>query len=382
MQLRVCVVTGSRADYGYLHWPMKLLQDAPDFNLQVAVTGMHLDPTFGETWKDIKRDGFPIDFRVETLTGGDSARAITEAIGRGVAGFAGCFEALAPDYVMVLGDRYEILAAVEAALIARIPVAHIAGGDASEGAFDESIRHAITKMSHLHFVTNERAAVRVRQMGENPEHVYHVGSSSLDYIRNAEFWDRGVVFEKIGMMPRARNILITFHPATLDPVASVAQAAELLAALDALGPDFGLVMTGSNADTEGRALTAAMSGFAQARGNAIFCESLGQALYVNALNQVDAVVGNSSSGLYEAPSFGIATVNIGERQKGRIRASSVYDCAIDRVAITATLKTALAADHRNTSNPYGDGKASSRILAALRAVQDPGTLIQKAFFDA
>ena len=378
---KVCVVTGSRADYGYLYWPMRLLSSDPTFELQLAVTGMHLEPAFGETWRDIETDGFEIRARVPSLEAGDDAIAITKSIARGVAGFADALATLSPDFLMVLGDRYEILAAVQAALIARIPVAHLAGGDTSEGAFDESIRHAITKMSHLHFVTNKVSAGRVRQMGENSAHIHHVGSTGLDYIRRTEYLERSDVLARIGIEPFERQLLVTYHPVTLDPVSSLRHGEELLAALERVDAATGIIITGPNADTEGRALTAAMTAFAAKRPNAVFRESLGQMLYVNALKQVDAVVGNSSSGLYEAPSFGIPTVNIGDRQRGRLKAGSVLDCPPERDRIYECIQTALAGDYRNTINPYGEGNASEKILNVLRAVGDPQSLIQKAFCD-
>jgi len=361
---------------------MRLIQEASGLTLQVAVTGMHLAPTFGETWREIEADGFKIDARVDSLIPGDSAQSVTKSFGRGVIGFADALQRLEPDFLMVLGDRYEILAAVEAALIARIPVAHLAGGDTSEGAFDESMRHAITKMSHLHFVTNDGSAHRVRQMGENPANIHQVGSSSLDFIKQLDFMTRAAFFDAIGLEPRERNLMVTFHPVTLDPTSSVSHALELQAALEALGSDIGIIITGPNADTEGSALTKAMTDFAEGRSNVLFCESLGQTLYLNALNQVDVVVGNSSSGLYEAPTFGIPTVNIGDRQKGRLQAESVLTCEPTRTEILSALQDALSLDCSGTINPYGDGKASPRIIAAIEAIEDPNALLQKKFFNA
>ena len=382
MNRKICVVTGSRADYGYLYCPMRLIQGAPELDLQIAVTGMHLDTAFGETWRLIEEDGFQIDARVNSLVPGDSVQSITKSIGQGVIGFADALQSLAPDFLMVLGDRYEILAAVEAALIARIPVVHLAGGDTSEGAFDESMRHAITKMSHLHFVTNDGSADRVRQMGENPANIHQVGSTSLDYIKQMEFMTREAFFDAIGFTPRNRNLMVTFHPVTLDPTSSISHILELQAALEALGQDIGLIITGPNADTEGRALTKSLTEFAQVQSNAIFCESLGQSLYFNALNQVDAVVGNSSSGLYEAPTFGIPTVNIGDRQKGRLQAESVLDSGPTREAILSVVHDALSRDCSDTVNPYGDGEASPRIISVIETIETPQVLLQKKFFNA
>ncbi len=311
---RICVVSGSRADYGLLAPVMRLIRDDPDLELQVVVTGMHLSTEFGFTYRRIEHDGFKIDGRVDSLQHGDDVAAVTRSIGFGVIGFADVLQRLRPDLLLVLGDRFEVLAAVQAALIARVPVAHLCGGDSTEGAFDEGIRHAITKMAHLHFATNDAAFRRLRQMGENPDHILLAGSPGLDQIKAVPRLGRHETFRAIGMEPRRRSLLITFHPETLATTRAVEQIDELLAALDGLSPDHGLIFTGPNADTEGRALTRRIEDFTADHENAVFRVSLGQKLYLSALAQVDAVVGNSSSGLYEAPSFKLPTVDIGDRQ--------------------------------------------------------------------
>lgn len=378
---KICVVTGSRADYGLLCWPMRLLRDDPAFELQTVVTGMHLAQEFGSTVREIEADGFPVSARVEMLISGDTPTAVAKSVGLGVIGFADAMARLRPDWLLVLGDRFEILAAVQAALFARIPVAHLCGGDITEGAFDDAIRHAITKMAHVHFVTNSLAERRLLQMGESRQNVHNVGSTGLDRIRRMERMQRRSVFDAIGLKPRERNLLVTFHPATLDKQASVDQLDELLAALDTLGDDKGLVLTGPNADTEGRTMTQRIVAFAESRDNAAFCVSLGHHLYLNALAQVDAVIGNSSSGLYEAPSFGIPTVNIGDRQKGRLSAASVIDCAPERAAIVEALARAFELDCSDVVNPYGDGESSARIVEVLKGIDDPTALIRKCFQD-
>lgn len=395
MTRTVCVVTGSRAEYGYLYWPMRLIRDCPQLELRLVVTGMHLGPVFGNTWRDIERDGFTIDKRVRSVARvddavaavrsgvrGDDAVAVVRSIGRGTLGFPAVLKELAPDFLMLFGDRYEMLPAAIAALVAGIPVAHLGGGDVSEGAFDESIRHALTKMSHLHFVTNHEAARRVARMGEDPANIHCVGSTSLDFVKRMTFMPRDEVFAAIGLAPRARNLLVTFHPVTLDRRSSVDQLEELLAALDELGPAVGIVLTGPNADPEGRAMAVRLAEFAALREHVVFRVSLGHSLYLNALNQVDACVGNSSSGLYEAPSFGIPTVNIGARQKGRLRADSVIDCAPERDAIARAIAAALERDCSGTVNPYGDGEASPRIVSILAGIEDPKALLGKRFHDA
>lgn len=379
---KICVVTGSRADYGLLYWPMRLIAEDDDFELQVVVTGMHLSPAFGETWCQIEADGFAIASKVEMLLASDSPVAVAKSVGLGVIGFADTFERLRPDLLMVLGDRFEILAAVQAAMFARIPVAHVCGGDVTEGAFDESIRHAITKMAHVHFPTNADAAGRLLAMGESPEHVHTVGSPGLDRIRRMTFMAREVFFDTLRVTHRARNLLVVFHPATLDSGDPLAQLEELLAALDTLGPEVGLLITGANADTAGQRINARLQAFAESHPSAAFRLSLGSELFINALQHVDAIVGNSSSGLYEAPSFGIPTVNIGDRQKGRLRAASVIDCEPEREAIRAAVDNALTRGRKPTVNPYGDGHTAERILDILNRIPDFGGLIRKPFFDA
>lgn len=379
---KICVVTGSRADYGLLYWPMRLLAADPNFELQVVATGMHLSPAFGETWRQIESDGFPIAARVETLLSGDSPVAVAKSVGIGVIGFADVMGRLESDLMLVLGDRFEILAAVQAALFARVPVAHLCGGDVTEGAFDESIRHAITKMAHLHFPSNTQAASRLAAMGENPAHVHAVGSPGLDRIRRMDFLARDRFFEAVGLAPRIRNLLVAFHPATLDALSGLDQVEELLLALASLGPDTGLLITGANADTEGQRLNGRLREFADSREAAVFSMSLGSELFLNALRQADVIVGNSSSGLYEAPSLGTPTVNIGDRQKGRLRARSVIDCAPARLSIGAGIDQALARGRQAVDNPYGNGHAAEAIIAVLRRVPDYAALLRKPFHGA
>lgn len=378
---KICVVTGSRADYGLLYWPMRLLAADPNFEIQVVATGMHLSPAFGETWRQIESDGFPIAARVEMLLSGDSPVSVAKSVGVGVIGFADVIDHLEPDLMLVLGDRFEIFAAVQAALFARVPVAHLCGGDVTEGAFDESIRHAITKMAHLHFPSNAQAAGRLATMGENPAHVHAVGSPGLDRIRRMDFLARDRFFEAVSLAPRSRNLLVAFHPTTLDTLSTLDQVEELVVALASLGPDTGLIITGANADTEGQRLNGRLREFADSREAAIFRMSLGSELFLNALRQADAIVGNSSSGLYEAPYFGTPTVNIGDRQKGRLRARSVIDCATARQSIRAAIVEAMARGRHAVGNPYGNGHAAEAILAMLKCVPDFGALLHKPFHE-
>jgi len=378
----ICIVTGTRAEYGLLRPVMRALQARDDFTLQIVATGMHLSQEFGYTAQSITADGFRIDEKVEMLLSSDSAVGITKSIGLGVIGFADAFARLAPDLVMVLGDRFEMLAAVQAALIARIPVAHLCGGDTTEGAFDESIRHAITKMSHLHFVSNEQAADRVRQMGENPDRVFNVGSSGIDAILELPLLDRSELEQQLGIAIRPRMLLTTYHPETLGTCSSADQLGELFAALDTLcAEDQGcsVLFTMPNADTGGRELMRLISDYAAAREHVSAHTSLGHLRYLSAMKLAAAVVGNSSSGLYEAPSLRVPTVNIGDRQKGRLRAASVIDCGAARNDILAALRTALSMDCSHTVNPYGNGNTAQRIVEALATVPDFAGLIRKPF---
>lgn len=378
---KICVVTGSRAEYGLLFCLMKAIREDPGLTLQVAATGMHLSPEFGMTGRAIEEDGFPIDARVETLLSSDTAVGTAKSLGVGVIGFADALDRLHPDLLVLLGDRYEIVAAALAALVLKIPIAHIAGGDLTEGAFDDAIRHSLTKMSHLHFVTNEESRRRVLRMGEDPARVHNVGSPGLDILRRIDLMDRGEIERALEFRLRGKNLLITFHPATLGTVPPEEEFRELLAALETLGNDFGLLFTRPNSDPGGRAISRMIDEFVAERPNAKVFTSMGQRVYLSAMAHVDAVVGNSSSGLYEVPSFRKPTVDIGDRQKGRLRAPSVLHCASSAEEIVRAIATALRTDCSDTKNPYGDGRSSERILAAIRAVPDLGALLSKRFHE-
>lgn len=378
---KICIVTGSRAEYGLIYWLMKEIQNDHELDLQVIVTGMHLSPEFGLTYKMIEEDGFPIDEKVEMLLSSDTPVGIAKSIGLGVIGFADALDRLKPDILVLPGDRFEILAAAQAALVARIPVAHIAGGDTTEGSFDESIRHSITKMSHLHFVTNEVAAQRVRQMGEKQEHIYNVGSPSLDYIKRVKLLNKEELEQAIDFKFEKKNLLITFHPATLDSCSSDKQFQELLHALDSLGKEIGLIFTKPNADTDGRIIIQMIDKYVVSNANAKSYTSLGQLLYLSIIGQVDAVVGNSSSGIYEVPSFKKPTVNIGDRQRGRLQTSSVFNCKPEAGDIYRAINEALRSDCSSVINLYGDGESSSKIVAILKKISAPNELVKKHFYN-
>ncbi len=378
---KVCVVTGTRAEYGLLRSVLALLEDDPAFELQLVATGMHLSPEFGMTCRAIEADGVQVHERVEMLLSSDSAQGVAKSMGLGVIGFADTFARLDPDLLVLLGDRFELLAAAQTALVCRIPIAHIAGGDVTEGAFDEAIRHAITKMAQLHFVTNADSGARVRQLGEDPARIHVVGNPGLDSLRRTVLLDRAEVARRLGLRLRQRNLLITFHPETLGDQPAEQAFGRVLAALETLGTETGLVFTLPNADTEGRRLIAMTEAFAAEHENAVAHASLGQELYWTTAAQVDAVVGNSSSGLLEVPSFKVPTVNIGDRQKGRLRALSVIDCPAETGAIEAAIRQAFALDCGEAVNPYGDGHAAERIVAAIKEVPDLAALVKKRFHD-
>ena len=379
MNRKICVVSSCRADYGLLYWPMRKIEEDSGLELQIVVTGMHLSPEFGMTDQQFEEDGFHVTRRVDMLLSSDSPVAVTKSLGLGVIGFADAFDLLRPDIILLLGDRFEILAAAQAALIARIPVAHLFGGDTTEGAFDESIRHSITKMSHLHFVSNEVSAQRVLQLGENPEHVYNVGATSLDAITYASYLDHDSFFSAIEFKPRKYNLLVTFHPVTLGQESSSQQFSSLLKALDKLGPDYGIIFTKPNADTEGRELIELLDAYVTKNERANSYDSLGR-YYLNALKHVDMVVGNSSSGIYEAPVFGIPTINIGDRQKGRLQTEAVINCDANTDEIEQSIRKATGKRFKLSSYPYGDGKSSARIVKQLKAIEYPAKLLQKHFF--
>jgi UDP-hydrolysing UDP-N-acetyl-D-glucosamine 2-epimerase len=375
------VVTGSRAEYGLLYWVLRELRDDPSFALQLVVTGMHLAAEFGHTVDAIEQDGFAIAKRVEMLVAGDTPAATARSIALGVVGMSDAIEQLAPEIVVVLGDRFEIFAAAQACLVHNVPLAHIAGGDTTEGAIDEAMRHAITKMAHVHFATNAESAQRLRQLGEDPARIHVVGSPGLDHLRRTSLLDRAALEAELDSRLGKRNVLVTFHPVTLDEDGGVGELDALLDALDALPADTTLWCSRPNADTGGRAIAARLEAWATPRRNRfrVFA-SLGQLRYLSLMAQADAVVGNSSSGLYEAPSFGIPTVDIGDRQRGRLAASSVIRTAATRDAIGAALMRALAIGRQTgVVNPYGDGDSARRIVAVLRELPQAATLLKKKF---
>lgn len=380
----ICVVTGSRAEYGLLYWLLKEIQADLELELQLVVTGMHLSPEFGLTWQQIIADGFVINRRVEMLLSSDTPVGIAKATGLGLIGFADALSELQPDILVVLGDRFEIFAAVQAAMHLRIPIAHIHGGELSEGAVDEAIRHAISKMAHLHFTAAEIYRQRVIQLGEQPERVFNVGAPGLDNVYKLPLMDRAAFEQAIDFKLGERNVLVTFHPVTLENASAAEQFAELLQALDEF-PDLHIIFTHANADADGRLIVKMIEDYRLRNPHRVASfVSLGSLRYLSALRHVDAVVGNSSSGLLEAPACKTATVNIGDRQRGRLCAASVLHCEAEFGAIRQALlriwSGELAQLLATQENPYGQSGASARIKAILKTAVLDG-LLKKRFYD-
>jgi GDP/UDP-N,N'-diacetylbacillosamine 2-epimerase (hydrolysing) len=383
MKRKICVVTGSRADYGLLRWVMQGIEDDPELILQVIATGMHLSSTFGITYKEIEADGFRIDVKLESLGDLDSPVGIAESMGQGLIGCAKAFEDLKPDMIVILGDRFEIFAAVTAALVARIPVAHLHGGETTVGAFDEAFRHSITKMSQLHFVAAEEYKNRVIQLGENPNNIFLVGGLGIDNIRNLRLLKKSELEDSLKLEFLKKSLLVTYHPVTLENQTAEHQMKELLKALSDLR-DTTLIFTMPNADTDGRILMSMIETFVKQNTNAHVFTSLGQLRYLSCIALVDGVVGNSSSGLMEVPSFRKGTINIGDRQLGRLQASSIINSEPEEKSILDALKRLYSEDFKatlkKTTNPYGEGGASARIVKVLREVP-LGGIVKKTFHD-
>lgn len=380
---KICVITGTRAEYGLLSKLMKRIKDCPDMQLQIIATNMHLSPEFGLTYREIEADGFRIDRKVEMLLSSDTRNATTKSLGLGIIGFADAFEALTPDVVVILGDRYEMLGAASAALLYGIPIAHISGGDVTEGAYDDAIRHSISKMSHLHFTSAEEYRQRVIQLGEQPDRVFNFGAIGLDNMRKIQFLDRQSLEQSIGFEIGEDCILVTYHPVTMERNSAESQFGALLKAIDRVGCR--VIFTKPNSDSDGRVIIKMIDEYVAANSDKAACyTSLGYMRYLSALQFVKAVVGNSSSGILEVPSFGIPTVNIGDRQKGRLRADSVIDCNTDVDSIEKAIRDALSQEWqtiaRNATNPYEQPDTVARIFEVLQQC-DLSQMKQKRFYD-
>lgn len=383
MKRRICVVTGSRAEYGLLKWLMAGIVASPNLELQTVVTGAHLAPEFGATFREIEGDGFPIHKKVDMLLSSDTPQGIVKSMGLELIGLADAFAELAPDMVVLLGDRFEILAAASAAILFGIPLAHIHGGERTEGAYDDAIRHAVTKLSYLHFVAAEEYRRRVIQLGETPDRVFLVGGLGVDAIRRVGLLGKSELEQALGFIFGERNLLVTFHPETLAETSAEEQMAGLLAAL-ATQPDIRLIFTYPNADNDNRPIIRLIQSYVAGRPDCLAVPSLGQLNYLSCLQFVDGVVGNSSSGLLEVPTFRKGTINIGNRQKGRLRAASVIDSTADEQAIRAAIDQLYSSSFQailaEVTNPYGEGGAVERIVETLETAPLRG-LREKSFVD-
>ena len=383
MKRKICVVTGTRAEYGLLYWLMKEIEADKDLELQLIVTGMHLSPEFGFTYKEIEKE-FRIDKKIEMLLSSDTAMGISKSMGLAQISFAEAYEELKPDILVVLGDRYEIFCAVSVAMICNIPIAHLHGGEITQGAFDESIRHSITKMSHLHFTATDEYKNRVIQLGEEPNRVFNVGGMGIENIKRLKLLSKDEFEESINFKLNKKNILVTFHPVTLENSTAKEQFQELLDAIDEL-ENTNIIFTKANSDTDGRIINQMIDEYVTKNSHkSVGFASLGQLRYLSALQYIDAVVGNSSSGLLEAPSFKIATINIGDRQKGRIKALSVIDCEPKKEEILKAFKEIYSKEFqeklKNVENPYGESCPSKQIIEVLKNV-NLANILKKSFYD-
>ena len=379
---KICVVTGSRAEYGILKRLMSAINDCLELKLQVIATNQHLSNLQGETYKEIENDGFTINYKVYMADDDapDNANSTAKAIGRGISGFADAFDALQPDLLLILGDRYEMLAVASTALIYKIPIAHLHGGEITEGAFDDAIRHAITKMSHLHFTSTEAYRKRVIQLGEQPERVFNVGALGVENVLKNDFMSRSEIEQSLNFQITDKCFLCTYHPVTLSNMSSETQVLNLLDALDEY-QNYHIIFTYSNSDTNSQIIIKRIREYVDRNaGRCMFIPSLGQKRYFSALKYMTAVIGNSSSGIIEVPSFGIPTLDIGDRQKGRIAAESVIHCGYSVEEIRGGLSRLIAYDHKQIDNPYYKEGTCSAILDIIKNYPLEN-IIQKHFYD-
>ena len=378
---KICVITGSRAEYGLLSGLMHAIKNDPELDLQIIATNMHLSPEFGLTYRNIEQDGFIINKKVVMLLSSDTANATAKSVGLGFIGFADAYEDLQPDMVVVLGDRYEIISAVSTALFYKIPVAHLHGGEITEGAYDDCIRHSITKMSHLHFTSTEEYRHRVIQLGEDPNRVFNVGAPGIENIKKVPLMSKDELEATLdGFTLGDKALLVTYHPVTLENSTAEEQIKNLLAALDEY-PEYKVIFTLPNSDTDGRVIIQLINEYVTKHSDrAVAYPSLGLRRYLSALQFVKAAVGNSSSGIIEVPSFGIPTLNIGDRQKGRLAADSVVNCGTSKEEILEGLERVLHIEKKEITNPYEGKNTTADILQVLKSYPLEG-LIQKSFYN-
>lgn len=380
--MKICVATGTRAEYGLLKPLISAIDAEPEFDLQILVTGAHLSPEFGLTYKAVEKD-FKIDQKVEMLLSADTPSAIVKSMGVGMLGFADSLTSLKPDVLVILGDRYEMLALASSALIFNIPIVHIHGGEITEGAYDDAIRHSITKMSHIHFASTEEYKNRIIQLGEHPNNVYNVGAIGLDNVKNMQLLSREELEKELNIKFKKFNYQITFHPSTLDDELPEVQFRKLLNVVDAQEDSY-FVFTKSNADTGGRIINKMIDDFVAANPDkASAYDTLGSLKFLSVVKVCDAIIGNSSSGIVEAPSLHTMTINIGIRQKGRIQAESIINVEVDENEIKSAFEKARSTEFKeivnSVVNPYGDGNTVKKIIKVLRPLT-PEKLKVKSFF--
>lgn len=379
---KICVVTGSRAEYGILRNLMAAIKADPELQLQVIATNQHLSKLQGETYKEIERDGFTIDYKVYMADdeAPDNANTTAKSISRGVSGFADAFDALHPDLLLILGDRYEMLAVASTALIYKIPIAHLHGGEITEGAFDDAIRHAISKMSHLHFTSTEAYRNRVIQLGEQPERVFNVGALGVENVMKNDFMSKEEIESSLNFQLTDKCLLCTYHPVTLSNMPSEVQVLNLLKALDYY-KDYHIIFTYSNSDTNSQIIIKRIQEYVDRnKGRCMFIPSLGQRRYFSALKYMTAVLGNSSSGIIEVPSFGIPTLDIGDRQKGRIAADCVIHCGYSIEEIKEGLEKVVNYPSKAIDNHYYKEGTCEAIFNIIKNYPLEN-LVQKSFYD-
>lgn len=378
MNRTIAVFTGTRAEYGLLYWLLKDIQSDPELTLQLLVSGTHLSHEFGNTSTQIEQDGFVIDEKIEILLSSDTPVGVAKSMGLGVLGFSDALSRLKPDALVILGDRFEALAAAQTAMILRIPVVHLHGGEITEGAYDDVIRHAITKFSYLHCTATEEYRQRVIQLGENPNRVKHVGAIGLDHLHRTMRMTMDELASSLKFNLGKHYFLVTYHPVTLadEPVKTTFQA--LLNSLDDY-PQYQVILTYPNADDGSRCIIKMIEAYAAENPKRVLAiPSLGQERYLSAVKYATVVIGNSSSGIIEVPSFCVPTVNIGKRQKGRLAANSVLHCLPDKESISKAIAHAIDGSYEKTINPYSQGDATGQVLMMLKKME---LKTQKTFFD-
>jgi GDP/UDP-N,N'-diacetylbacillosamine 2-epimerase (hydrolysing) len=384
LKRKICVYTSTRAEYGLLRSVIQKIQATESLQLQILATGMHLSPEFGMTIQEIRADGFDPDESIGILLSGDTPTAICKSMGLAMIGYGEAIERLRPEIVLLLGDRFETFCMAAAAQVCRVPIAHIHGGESTEGAIDEAFRHSITKMSHLHFTSCEPYRQRIIQLGEAPERVFNVGALGVENIRRIQLMERNELSEAIGFNLEKPYFLVTFHPVTLEKSTSEEQFQVLLDALDAFS-EYSVIFTKANADTDGRIINRLIDGYTEKNSKrCLAVTSLGSLRYLSAMKYAIALIGNSSSGILEAPSFRIPTVNIGDRQKGRMQAASILNCTPDVDSIRHTVEHALSSAFQlsltGILNPY-DRSGTCSTIVSLLAEMDISDIIKKTFHD-